>query len=431
MVGEAGTGGGTGAVTASGGTESGGGSESKGGAGGMGAGGGAGAGGAPEPWDVVFQSTTLSGDFYSEGADVGDIDGDGVLDLVAGPRWYKGPDFSLGGELFDAPTFTRDQYSTFFLSFVDDLDGDGSPDVIAIGDAGGGNGTGNPNAFWYENPGPDQLDQPWAKHTLYDGLVANESPAYDNLVGDARRELVFMTDGRLGYAAPGDDATDPWTFVPISGDVFDTPYVHGLGVGDIDGDGLADVVERSGWWRQPSGGGANWEQHSVDFGDGLGGSRASNWGGSQMQVYDVNGDGASDVVTALAAHQYGLSWFEQVDSDTFTAHEILPPTSGTDNFSQLHAMAAADLNGDGLRDVVTGKRYYAHPSTNPDPGTTDAPVIYWFELVRNGSDASFVPHLIHDDSGVGCNFAIRDVNGDSRPDIFTSNKRGTFLHLQQ
>ena len=30
-----------------------------------------------------------------------------------------------------------------------------------------------------------------------------------------------------------------------------------------------------------------------------------------MCVYDVNGDGLNDVVTALQAHVFGLAWFEQ------------------------------------------------------------------------------------------------------------------------
>jgi hypothetical protein len=149
-----------------------------------------------------------------------------------------------------------------------------------------------------------------------------------------------------------------------------------------------------------------------------------------MIVYDVDGDGDSDVVTALAAHRYGFSWFEQIDLDNFTPHEIMPSTDTAESVSQLHAVSVGDLNGDGLLDVVTGKRYYAHPSSNPDPGTTDAPVLYWFELVR-GATASFTPHEIHGDSGVGCNFAVHDVNGDARLDVFVTNKHGTFLHTQR
>jgi hypothetical protein len=388
------------------------------------------AGAAGGSWTPEFETRELSPDHYSEGADVGDIDGDGTLDLVAGPIWYKGPDFAEGGRVLDpVPTFSQDQYSTFFLSFVGDVDGDTLPDVIGIGDAGGGNGSGNPNAFWYKNPGMSGLGEAWQKTALFDGLVSNESPIYANLVGDAKKELVFMTDRVLGYAEPATSPTAPWTFHAISGEEFGTPYVHGLGVGDVNGDGRADVVERTGIWLQPESG-STWERHEVDFGAGLTGSRPNNWGGSQMIVYDVDGDGDSDVVTALAAHRCGFSWFEQTDLDTFTPHEIMPPSDMGDSVSQLHAVNVGDLNGDGLLDVITGKRYYAHPSSNPDPGTTDPAAIIWFELTR-GAEVSFTPHQIHADSGVGCNFTVHDVTGDGRLDVFVSNKHGTFLHTQR
>ncbi len=398
-----------------------------------GASGSTGKGGSAGAAAVTFETKVLSSDHYAEGADVADVNGDGKLDLVTGPIWYKAPDFAVGGKLLNpVPTFTRDQYSKFFLTYVDDLDGDTYPDVIGIGDAGGGNGSGTPNTYWYKNPGPTQLGSTWVATPLFAGLVSNESPVYANVVGDARKELVFMTNRQLGYATPGATPTAAWTFNSISGSVtFGTPYVHGLGVGDINGDGLADIVERNGWWQQPSSGSGTWQQHVVDFGAGLSGTRSGNWGGAQMVVFDVDGDGDSDVVSALAAHQYGLSWFEQIDAEHFTPHEILPPRAGGTSFSQQHALSVGDVNGDGLPDVVSGKRYYAHPSSNADPGTTDPPVLYWFELSRSAGVGSFIPHLIHSDSGAGCNFTVRDTNGDGKLDIFVSNKRGTFLHTQR
>lgn len=389
----------------------------------------------PTPSQAVsWETRTLSTLHTAEGADAGDIDGDGVLDLVAGPTWYKGPDFGVGGTLLpNPPSFSRDQYSTFFLTFVDDVDGDGPLDVLAIGDAGGGNGSGTPNAYWYRNPGPDQLEQAWVRTPLYAGLVANESPVYADVTGDGLRELVFMTGSALGYglilAGPGAGGT--LGFAPISSGVSFASYTHGLGVGDVDGDGAADILERTGWWRQVPAGA--WERHPFEFWSGGTQGRASNWGGAQMHVYDVDGDGDRDVVSGLAAHQYGLAWFESIDlgaGATFVAHEILPRTAAG-NVSQLHSLAVADINGDGLPDLVAGKRYYAHPTNIADPGTDDPAIISWFELARGPGGASFTQHVIHEDSGAGCNFVVRDLNGDGKADVFTSNKRGTFLHLQR
>src|SRR5262249_11654291 len=160
-------------------------------------------------------------------------------------------------------------------------------------------GVGAGNARWYENPGPTNLAQPWPMHPLFSDLVSNESPAYVNLVGDATKELVFMTNRHLGYAQPRATPPAPSGVHALSRGAFNAPYVHGLGVGDIDGDGRADVIERTGWWRQvaAAGGGApTWEQHTADFGAGADKSFA-NWGGSEMYVADVDGDGNGDVVT--------------------------------------------------------------------------------------------------------------------------------------
>jgi hypothetical protein len=100
-------------------------------------------------------------------------------------------------------------------------------------------------------------------------------------------------------------------------------------------------------------------------------------------------------------------------------------------FSQLHAMRLVDMDGDGLMDLVTGKRRWAHgPTTDEEPGA--APVLYWFQLKRDGKGgAEFIPHLIDDDSGVGTQVTTGDLNKDSKPDIIVANKKGVFVFRQQ
>lgn len=84
-------------------------------------------------------------------------------------------------------------------------------------------------------------------------------------------------------------------------------------------------------------------------------------------VYDVDGDGDVDIVTSLAAHEWGLGWFEQVQQDgkiQFNKHVLIPedqsPGVGGVTFTQAHALVTGDFNSDGLTDFATGKRYWAH-----------------------------------------------------------------------
>jgi len=145
------------------------------------------------------------------------------------------------------------------------------------------------------------------------------------------------------------------------------------------------------------------------------------------------------VVTSTAAHGYGLAWYQQKkDGDgkvSWTKHEILPdkPDLNSDalRFSQLHAVAIADMNGDGLPDIVTGKRYFAHHS-HGDVEPLAPAVLYWFELKRDKEKGvQWIPHKIDDDSGVGTQCTVGEINGDGTPDIVIGNKKGTFVFLSQ
>ena len=85
-------------------------------------------------------------------------------------------------------------------------------------------------------------------------VTNNESPQYLDVNGDGVRELVAGYDnGMMGISVRQSLATAPWKMLAIGAP--GTPdiqrFYHGLGIGDIDQDGRADVVVPQGWWKAP------------------------------------------------------------------------------------------------------------------------------------------------------------------------------------
>jgi hypothetical protein len=412
--------------------------------------------------EITWKKQQLTDKFYAEGMAAGDFNKDGKMDVVYGPYWWEGPDFKVRHEIFK-PTGNQaegswkvdnDYSRDAFFAFVYDFNHDGYDDYLVYGFPG-------EFAKIYTNPGKEGAgkDQPWKSTIVFD-VVDNESPQFADFDGDGKPDGIFQTSdpkiipqrteeakdrngktvkrkvnqGAIGYATI--DWSNPykkWTFHPITAPGNWQRFTHGYGFGDVNSDGRNDIVMNHAWYENPGDPNVKiWKEHPLSMGS----------GGAQIYVYDVDGDGKNDIITSLAAHGMGLAWFKQGPKDssgeiTWTKNSILPDTY-TPNpqgilFSQLHAIDFVDINGDGLKDIVTGKRYMAHGSHGDQSShPLDPPLLYWFELKRNpDKSVQWIGHEIDNNSGVGTQVMATDINGDGHPDVLVGNKKGAFVFTQE
>jgi hypothetical protein len=357
---------------------------------------------------VSFKKTVITNDFVAEGCAVGDVNKDGRPDIMAGTFWFESPSWKRH-EIAKPEIFKPTEYSNSFMQFSMDVNQDGWIDLIRVGYPGD-------SATWYENP--KNKMQVWTVHSLYHS-VGNESPALFDIDNDGKKDLVCADSKNkkvVWISPPATKGDTVWKEYVISNDSARATfkYTHGLGFGDMNLDGRADVIYREGWWEAPvDRTQPDWTFHAANLSDEC----------SHMYARDLDGDGDQDIISS-SAHHYGIWWHEQVkhaDTIGWIQHNIF------NRFSQTHGLMMADINSDGHEDLVTGKRYYAH--NGKDPGAEEPAVLYWFEF-KPGKNPSWVPHMIDNNSGAGLNFIVQDINNDKRPDIIISNKKGVFVFEQ-
>ncbi|MBN2310520.1 MAG: VCBS repeat-containing protein [Candidatus Hydrogenedentes bacterium] len=345
------------------------------------------------------------GEVIYEAASVFDVNNDGVLDIVSGEYWFEGPTFEKAHKICD---ITRnDDYYDDFSDYPMDVNGDGYMDIVTGAWWG-------QKLQWRENPKGESTE--WVNHDIAE--VGNvERPCFYDIDGDGHVEIIPNTPGapvRIFKLVRDEAGKGTGRFEQCA--VTDSPQGHGLGFGDINGDGRPDIILNKGWLEAPEDAfTGKWAWH-PEFD--VGGSASV-----PILVHDVNGDGLNDLIVG-GGHAYGLDWWEQrVDGDgnrTWIKHEIDPDRS------QYHDLRLADIDNDGKPELITGKRYRAH--CGHDPGGGDPIGLYYFEI--NGGE--FVRRTIDygppdKASGAGIYFWVADIDGNGWQDIVAPGKEGLYL----
>lgn len=377
--------------------------------------------GASWAGEPKWKPHTINGQSEFEAASAFDVDNDGKLDIVCGSTWYKAPGWA------PQPVRQVQRQGTYYNDFATlplDVNGDGNTDFVTVSYFG-------KDVGWVENPG--KTGAQWTFHEL-DVPGSSEAAWAVDLTGDGIPDILPNVVNNVTWYEVVKKA-DGKGFDIKKHDFGEAAAAHGVGSGDVNGDGRVDLLTPKGWFEAPAHPSREtWAWH-PDWN--LGAT------GIQILARDVDGDGLSDLVYGMG-HDYGLLWQKQGKSAsgerTWTKETI------DKTVASVHTLMWADIDGDGKpHELVSGKRVYAHEN---EPGVTDGSLVAWYHfdpgtkswvkhVIYQGEPAKNAPAKIQDrlalrdfpkgTAGTGLQLTAIDIDGDGDLDLLCPGKSGLYL----
>jgi len=347
-----------------------------------------------------------------EAAGVFDVDGDGVLDIVSGGYWYKGPDFRIKKQIYEPKRYG--EYYDDFSSISLDINGDGYLDFVS-------GGFWSKSMRWFENPG--KTDKPWAIHESEGEIKGLETTRAWDIDGDGIIEIVpnsVASQEIFIYKLVTDKdrkGTGKFERIVLHTLAEGESQGHGFGCGDIAGNGRMDLLFSKGWLECPA---SPWKDKWIWHNDWP--DKISPALSCPAIIADINGDGKGEIIVGNA-HGYGLDWWEQKiegGKRTWIKHPIDPFNA------QFHDLQWLDIDGDGKPELVTGKRHRAH--CGAEPGEWDDYGIYYYKWTGEGFAKQVITYgSLNEAKGCGIYFEVKDLNGDGLPEIIAPGKDGLYI----
>lgn len=333
-----------------------------------------------------------------------DVNRDGKLDIASGGFWYEAPHWKR--HFLREVEIIRGRYDDY-SNLELDVDGDGWTDLVSVNYR-------SRSLYWLKNPGPalqENPDTPWTKHVI-DVPGPMETGRLHDIDGDGQLDILPNGVTFAAWYELVRERADDGTLRPrwLRHDLPREVAGHGVGFGDINGDGRGDMVGPHGWLEAPQDRrGGRWIWHPE--------WELSPDASVPILVQDVDGDGASDLIFGRG-HRYGLYWLQQGrdarGERTWTLHAI------DTSWAQAHSIFLADLTGDGRPELVAGKRYMGHEGR--DPGEYDLWCAYYYQWQSATRTWRRYPIYEGHRAGFGLDPKVADLDGDGDLDLVVADR---------